>query len=65
MTTVSELIEQLSKLDQSQQINIDDYTDFHLVSYRVGNKGYRYGLDSELTPSVDDYQVLHTFPKTD
>lgn len=58
MATVAELIEQLSKLDQSARISVDQTPDFLLGEFR-GN----YYLDDNFKhiEALDDCKLIHQF----
>ena len=68
MPTVAELIEQLSKLDQSKTICIDGELNLYITSWKdFVNKELGYGLDTYEASSTDiaDYEILHKFPSID
>ena len=68
MPTVAELIEQLSKLDQSKTICIDGELKLYITSWKsFTDKELCYGLDSYEASSTDieSYEILHKFPSID
>ena len=62
MTTVAELIEQLSKLDQSSEIIVNGLEELFLITIEDGDNPPTYWLDNDLMEDdVEGFKLLHQF----